>query len=184
VNSPPLAEREFLLLTLCLEDRERSALRICHHSHAANIFNLRRRHVEFRTKAFRLCGYHIAIGDQQINLPVRWRPGIAKRWRRNSPNELIVIEEMIVVVGGIFIFLPNSPFEKLLIKSAGAILIGCAQVNTEAIVAFRLPHGENGSCRVLHDCQPPDVIHIERFRNHFRAPLLAVVPYQAAARQC
>jgi hypothetical protein len=27
VNSPPLAEREFLLLTRCLEDRERSALR-------------------------------------------------------------------------------------------------------------------------------------------------------------
>jgi hypothetical protein len=81
VNSPPLAEREFLLLTRCLEDRERSALRICHHSHAANIFNLHRRQVEFRTKALRLCGYHIAIGDQQINLPVRWRPGIAKCWR-------------------------------------------------------------------------------------------------------
>jgi hypothetical protein len=42
VNSPPLAEREFLLLTRCLEDRERNALRICHHSHAANIFNLQR----------------------------------------------------------------------------------------------------------------------------------------------
>src|SRR5260370_17755131 len=99
-NSPPLAEREFLLLMRCLEDRERSALRICHHSHAANIFNLHRRHVEFRAKAFRLCGYHIAIGDQQINLPVRWRLWIAKRWRQNSPNELIVIEEMIVVVEG------------------------------------------------------------------------------------
>ncbi len=81
------------------------------------------------------------------------------------PKELIVIEEMIVVVGGIFLFLPNSPFEKLLIKSAGAILIGCAQVNytgkafnTEAVVAFRLPHGENGSCRVLH-----------RLRNHLPA---------------
>jgi len=61
VNSPPLAEREFLLLTRCLEDRERRALRICHHSHAANIFNLHWRHVEFRTKAFRLCGYLIAI---------------------------------------------------------------------------------------------------------------------------
>jgi hypothetical protein len=136
VNSPPLAEREFLLLTRCLEDRERSALRICHHSHAANIFNLHKRHVEFRTKAFGLCGYHMAIGDQQINLPVRWRPGIAKRWRQNSPNELIVIEEMIVVVGGIFIFLPNSLFEKLLIKSAGAILIGYAQVShTECTVS-------------------------------------------------
>ena len=54
-----------------------------------------------------------------------------------------MIEEMIVVVGGIFLFLPNSPFEKLLIKSAGAALIGCAQVsytectgkacNTEAV---------------------------------------------------
>ena len=79
MNSPPLAEREFLLLTRCLEDRERRALRICHHSHAANIFNLHWRHVEFRTKAFRLCGYLIAIGEQQINLPVRWRPRIAKR---------------------------------------------------------------------------------------------------------
>jgi hypothetical protein len=126
VNSPPLAEREFLLLTRCLEDRGRSALRICHHSHAVNIFNLHWRHVEFRTKAFRLCGYLIAIGDQQINLPVRWRPRIAKRRRQNSPKELIVIEKMIVVVGGMFLFLPNSPFEKLLIKSAGAILIGCA----------------------------------------------------------
>jgi hypothetical protein len=72
-----------------------------------------------------------------------------------------VIEKMIVVVGGIFLFLPNSPFEKLLIKSSGAVLIGCAQVsytectgkacNTEAVVAFRMPHGENGSCRVRHD---------------------------------
>jgi hypothetical protein len=45
------------------------------------------------------------------------------------PKELIVIEEMIVVVGGVFLFLPNSPFEKLLTKSAGAILIVCAQVS-------------------------------------------------------
>ena len=73
------------------------------------------------------------------------------------PKELIVIEEMIVVVGGIFLFLPNSPFEKLLTKSAGAILIVCAQVsytectgnafNTEAVVAS--PCAVGGSVRVL-----------------------------------
>jgi hypothetical protein len=85
VNSPPLAEREFLLLTLCLEDRERSALRICHHSHAANIFNLRRRHVEFRTKAFRLCGYHIAIGDQQIICQCGGAPGLRNAGGRIPP---------------------------------------------------------------------------------------------------
>jgi|SRR6267143_1118150 len=91
-----------------LEDRERSALWICHHSHAADIFNLHGRHVEFCSKALGFCGYRVAIGDQQIDLPVWWRPRLAKRWRENSPNELIMIEEMIVVVRGIFVFLPNA----------------------------------------------------------------------------
>jgi hypothetical protein len=85
-----------------LEDREYSTLRICHHSHAADIFNLHGRHVEFRTKAFGLCGYYVAIGDQQINLPVRWRSGLRNAGGRIAPNELIVIEEMVVVVRWIF----------------------------------------------------------------------------------
>jgi len=50
------------------------------------------RHVQFRAKAFGFCGYRVAIGDQQIDLPVWWRPRTAKRWRENSPNELIVVK--------------------------------------------------------------------------------------------
>src|SRR5712692_7837876 len=86
---------------------------------------------------------------------------------------------MIVVVSGIFVFLTNAPSKKLLVKPAGAILIGCAQVshaecagnafNAEAAVAFRLPHGENSPRWVLRDCHAPDVVHIKWFGNHFRA---------------
>jgi len=35
-------------------------------------------------------------------------PRLAKRWRENSPNKLIMIEEVIVIVRGIFVFLPNA----------------------------------------------------------------------------
>src|SRR5207249_2561373 len=71
------------------------------------------------------------------------------RRRKNPSNELIVIKQMIVVVRRDFVFLPNAPSKKLLVKPARAILIGRAQVsdtectgkafNAEATAGPRLP---------------------------------------------
>src|SRR6266513_5457864 len=65
-----LAEREMPSPLRCLEDRERSALRIRHHGHAADIFNLHGRHVEFRAETLRLLCNRIAIRHLQVDLPV------------------------------------------------------------------------------------------------------------------
>src|SRR5207249_9191787 len=72
---------------------------------------------------------------------------------------------MIVVVRRDFVFLPNAPSKKLLVKPARAILIGRAQVsdtectgkafNAEATAGPRLPQGEDGSDRVLNTAMRP-----------------------------
>lgn len=93
------------------EDRKRSALRVRQDSHAAEIFNRHRRHVELRTQILSFRGGRVAIGHLQIDLPVRRRCRIAKRRRENSANELVVVKQMVVVVSGLFVFLPDAPPE-------------------------------------------------------------------------
>src|SRR6266851_6255971 len=137
----------------CLEDRERSALRIRHHGHAADIFNLNGRHVEFRAETLRLLCNRIAIRHLQIDLPVSGRSRVAKRGREDSPNELIVVEKMVVVVRLIFVFLAYAPSKKLLVETARGFLIGRAEVgdakrsgnsfDPAPDVAFGLPRGKN-----------------------------------------
>src|SRR5437867_8189922 len=86
---------------------------------------------------------------------------------------------MIVVVRRDFVFLPNAPSKKLLVKPARAILIGRAQVsdtectgkafNAEATAGPRLPQGEDGSDRVLQYRHASEVVHIKGLGDHLRA---------------
>src|SRR6266550_7749637 len=58
-----------------------------------DLLNIHRRHVEFRAKVFVYRGCRVAIGDQQIDLPVRWRPWIAKRCRGTPPRHLSITKQ-------------------------------------------------------------------------------------------
>src|SRR5438876_10147558 len=86
---------------------------------------------------------------------------------------------MIVVVRRDFVFLPNAPSKKLLVKPARAILIGRAQVsdtdctgkafNAEATAGPRLPQGEYGGDRVLQYRHACERVHTKVLGDHLRA---------------
>src|SRR5882762_8304164 len=63
---------EWRSATRCGKNCKGRALRVRHHRHAPDLLNIHRRHVEFRAKVFVYRGCRVVIGDQQIDLPVRW----------------------------------------------------------------------------------------------------------------
>src|ERR1035441_3195755 len=130
----------------------------------------------FRSQSFGFISDGIAIRSIEIRQPMRRRPKLTMRRRRNASYKMLAVLDVQIVMLGILVVAHDLPAEKVAVELAGALRVGRAQIgpakrainvrNAGALVLFWLPHAEHRSREILQHCHAAGSEDIEGVLKH------------------